>query len=239
MLETIIGIAALEALLPAMAATVIATALTRAVVGGGPIYGQRAFVLQSAADLVWFGALGLAGRAAACFQGASVAIRTGSSSSSASAAGASSAGRRARARSRSGSLEVAGNGYEPLNALLNQQLAVGVLIVVIIAKVIATSASVASGVPGGIFTAVLLVGGALGTLWAHALIWFGFSTAANTGSYALVGMAATTAASMRTRHSRQRYPASSSQVDYPIVLPLLIATVVSTSASRALVPVGV
>lgn len=129
--------------------------------------------------------------------------------------------------------EVAGNGYEPLNALLNQQLAIGVLIVLIIAKVIATSASVASGVPGGIFTAGLLVGGALGTLWAHALVWFGLSTAANTGSYALVGMAATTAASIHAPLTAAVLVFELSG-DYPIVLPLLIATVVSTSVSRGL-----
>lgn len=133
---------------------------------------------------------------------------------------------------------MAGNGYEPLNALLNQQLAVGVLIVLIIAKVIATSASVASGVPGGIFTAVLLVGGALGTLWAHALVWFGLSTAANTGSYALVGMAATTAASIHAPRTAAVLVFELSG-DYPIVLPLLIATVVSTSISRGLGPESV
>ena len=104
-----------------------------------------------------------------------------------------------------------------MNALLNQQLAVGVLIVLIIAKVIATSASVASGVPGGIFTAVLLVGGALGTLWAHAL----------------VGMAATTAASIHAPLTAAVLVFELSG-DYPIVLPLLIATVVSTSVSRGL-----
>jgi CIC family chloride channel protein len=37
-LETIVGIVAMEALLPTMVATLIATALTRAIVGGGPIY---------------------------------------------------------------------------------------------------------------------------------------------------------------------------------------------------------
>ena len=46
-LETIVGIVALEALLPAMAATVVATTLTRLVVGGGPIYGARAFEVAS------------------------------------------------------------------------------------------------------------------------------------------------------------------------------------------------
>ncbi|HVQ15027.1 MAG TPA: chloride channel protein [Vicinamibacterales bacterium] len=233
-LETIIGIAALEALLPAMAATVIATALTRAVVGGGPIYGQRAFVLQSAADLVWFGALGLAAAvAAACFKGLlsqfeQALLRHPLPQPWRAALGGVLVGAIAIWIP-----EVAGNGYEPLNALLNQQLAVGVLIVLIIAKVIATSASVASGVPGGIFTAVLLVGGALGTLWAHALVWFGLATAADTGSYALVGMAATTAASIHAPLTAAVLVFELSG-DYPIVLPLLIATVVSTSVSRAL-----
>ncbi len=80
---------------------------------------------------------------------------------------------------------------------------------------------------------MLLVGGALGTLWAHALVWFGFSTAANTGSYALVGMAATTAASIHAPLTAA-VPVFELSGDYPIVLPLLIATVVSTSVSRAL-----
>jgi len=233
-LETIIGIAALDALLPAMAATVIATALTRAVVGGGPIYGQRAFVLQSAADLVWFGALGLAAAfAAACFKGLLAQFERALHRHPLPQPGRAALGGVLVGAIAIWIPEVAGNGYEPLNALLNQQLAVGVIIVLIIAKVIATSASVASGVPGGIFTAVLLVGGALGTLWAHALVWVGLSTAANTGSYALVGMAATTAASIHAPLTAAVLVFELSG-DYPIVLPLLIATVVSTSVSRAL-----
>ena len=233
-LETIIGIAALDALLPAMAATVIATALTRAVVGGGPIYGQRAFVLQSAADLVWFGTCGLAAAfAAACFKGLLSQFEQTLERHPVPQPWRAALGGVAVGAIAIWIPEVAGNGYEPLNALLNQQLAVGVLIVLIIAKVIATSASVASGVPGGIFTAVLLLGGALGTLWAHALVWFGLSTAANTGSYALVGMAATTAASIHAPLTAAVLVFELSG-DYPIVLPLLIATVVSTSVSRGL-----
>jgi len=57
--ETIVGIAAPEALLPTVAATVIATTLTRAVVGAGPIYGQRSFGPESTAAMLSFGALGV------------------------------------------------------------------------------------------------------------------------------------------------------------------------------------
>lgn len=64
-LETIVGIAAPELLLPAMGATIIATAMTRVLVGVGPIYGQRAFGLQSYVELLSFAALGVAAAVAA------------------------------------------------------------------------------------------------------------------------------------------------------------------------------
>lgn len=58
--ETIVGVAAPAAMLPAIASTVFATSLTRAIVGAGPIYGQRAFAVESYRDVVAFGLLGSA-----------------------------------------------------------------------------------------------------------------------------------------------------------------------------------
>ena len=58
-LEIVTGIVALDAILPTVAATALATAITRAVVGGGPIYGQRAFVSSSQPALLAHAALGL------------------------------------------------------------------------------------------------------------------------------------------------------------------------------------
>ena len=60
-LEVVVGVAALDTIVPALIATVVASALTRAVVGEGPIYGQRAFHLSSPLELVAFGGLGLFG----------------------------------------------------------------------------------------------------------------------------------------------------------------------------------
>ena len=103
----------------------------------------------------------------------------------------------------------------------------------LVAKIVATSVSVASGVPGGIFTPVLLVGGATGMLWAHAVNSFVGGTPMNPGGCALIGMAATTAANIHA-------PLTSAVLvfelsgDYPIVVPLLLATVVSTALSRGL-----
>ena len=52
--ETILGIAALDAILPTIGATVIATTLTRLAAGEGPIYGQRSFVMATYAELAAF-----------------------------------------------------------------------------------------------------------------------------------------------------------------------------------------
>jgi CIC family chloride channel protein len=62
---------------------------------------------------------------------------------------------------------VVGNGYEPLNRILDNEMAVSAMAVLLVAKLITTSGSVASGVPGGIFTPMLLMGAALGSGWSH------------------------------------------------------------------------
>jgi chloride channel protein, CIC family len=64
-LETIAGVAAPELLLPVMAGTVAATLITRTTLGPGPIYGQRAFALESGVDLFSAAALGVLGAIAA------------------------------------------------------------------------------------------------------------------------------------------------------------------------------
>jgi CIC family chloride channel protein len=129
--------------------------------------------------------------------------------------------------------DVAGNGYEPLNLILDQRLVLSAAIVLAVTKVLATSGSVASGVPGGIFTPVLLVGGVTGLVWAQVAPLLGLSPVTNAGSYALVGMAATTAASIHAPLTAAVLVFELSG-DYPIVLPLLLATVVATSISRSL-----
>jgi CIC family chloride channel protein len=72
---------------------------------------------------------------------------------------------------------------------------------------------------------MLLVGAALGTSWSHLI-----GSPASAGSYALVGMAATTAASIHAPLTAAVMIFELSG-DYLIVLPLLLATVVSTSVS--------
>jgi CIC family chloride channel protein len=231
--ETIVGIAAPLVLLPAMAAAFIATALTRAVVGAGPIYGQRAFGLGSYIELLAFAALGIAAAlAAAAFKQILALFERAFESQliqqpfRAILGGAIVGGTAAWIPA------VAGNGYEPLNAMLDTPMTVRAVTLLVVGKVVATSASVASGVPGGVFTPMLLVGAGVGTVWAH-VIGLAASTQVNIGSYALVGMAAVTAGSIHAPLTATIMVFELSG-DYLIVLPLILATVISTYISKAI-----
>lgn len=128
---------------------------------------------------------------------------------------------------------VAGNGYEALNLILDGRIGIATVAVLLVAKIVATSGSVASGVPGGIFTPVLLIGGALGTLTAQCVAAFGGPFEAAGGSYALVGMAATTAATIHAPLTAAVMIFELSS-DYPIGLPLLLSTLIATTVSRRL-----
>jgi CIC family chloride channel protein len=230
-LETIVGVAAPSALLPAIASTVVATLLTRAIVGPGPIYGQRAFVLSSGFDLPMMALLAVA--AAAVTSGFKWVL--GAMEGWVEAHPISQPVRAALGGALVGSVavglpEVAGNGYEPLNAMLDGRTVVWIVGALLVAKIFATSVSVASGVPGGLFTPMLLVGAALGMLWAHALTLVA-GVPANPGSYALVGMAAATAASIHAPLTAAVMVFELSG-DYPIAVPLLLATVLAMAASR-------
>jgi CIC family chloride channel protein len=232
-LETMAGVAALEVVLPVMGATALATVLTRALVGGGPIYGQREFTFGQPIELLTYGALGLIAAAAAIgFKGVLTAgerlfERSAIPQPARSAIGGLIVGALAVWVP-----AVAGNGYEPLNGVLNQPLPVVFIATLVLVKVIGTSASVGSGIPGGIFTPMLLVGGATGTLWAHAIAAIGGPPIANEGSYALVGMAATAAASTYAPLTAAVMIFEVSG-DYPIVIPLILATSLAVATSRA------
>jgi CIC family chloride channel protein len=232
-LEVVTGMVVLDAILPALVATVIAAALTRSVVGEGPIYGQRAFHLHSMLELLAFAGLGIVTALGA--QGFMRLLSFGEQAFRQPwlglpwrpALGGALAGAIAAALP-----EVAGNGYEPLDALLDGQLAVGFVAWLLIGKCFATTASVSSGSPGGVFTPTLLLGGAIGMLYACALGRAGVLLGPP-GGYALVGMAAATAA---TTHAPLMAAVMVFELsgDYAVALPLVLATAIATLVSRAL-----
>lgn len=231
-LEVVIGVVALDVIVPCLAATAIATALTRALVGPGPVYGQREFSWIATSELVAFAGLGLL--TALVARSFMLVLRAGESGFRRLALTPPLRGALGGLGAGVGVLlvpEVAGNGYEPLNALLDGTPALAFVGVLIIVKALATTSSVASGSPGGVFTPTMLIGGAAGFLF-HALLQRTTPLVLGPpGGFALVGMAAATAA---TTHAPLMAAVMAFELsgDYAVVLPLMVATAIATAVSR-------
>lgn len=235
--EVVMGVVVIEALWPVVIATVLATGVTRFAVGPGPLYGTHTFAMNSPWELLAFAALGVV-----VALGAQGFMRVLSLAEHhfrqptgrplplpwRPALGGLLAGLAIAAAP-----EIAGNGYEPLQDLIGGGYTWSFVLFLLVGKVFATSASVSSGSPGGVFTPTLLVGGALGFLFATALATLFGVDVITAGSYAIVGMAAATAA---TTHAPLMAAVMVFELtsDYAIVLPLLIATAVATAVSRAM-----
>lgn len=231
-LEIVIGVFVIDAVVPIALATVIATVITRATGGAGPLYGQRAFGLASPVELLAFVGVGVAAALAgmafvAAFHATARALARIPQPWRAALGGA------AVGAILIGVPAVAGNGFEPLADVLDERLAVGTIAVLMIAKLAATTASVGSGSPGGVFTPILLLGGGAGALVAAGLDQLGAGPLAPAGGYALVGMAAATAA---TTHAPLMAAVLAFELsgDYAIALPLLVATATATALARAI-----
>jgi len=232
--EVVTGAVALDLVLPVIIAVPIATALTRLAIGGGPIYGQLSFSMDSNAELALYAGLGLlAGVTGPLFMillkgGETFFVKLTSQRPARAALGGALVGLIATVLP-----QVTGNGYEAINLILSQRLELSVLIVLLFAKAIATTASVSSGSPGGVFTPSLLLGAALGAIVGHLVSRFGPPSATGAvAAYALVGMAAVIAA---TTHAPLMATVLVFELsgDYAIVLPLLTACAIATVLSRS------
>lgn len=229
-LEVVAGVIVVDTVVPTLVATVIATTLTRAAVGPGPIYGTRTFVAHSG-ELVAFA--GVAVCAALVAIGFTHLVAAGERVFHRLQA----PWRQALGGLGAGAIivfvpAVAGNGYEPLGTLLDGAPAIGAVAVLLIAKAFATTASVGSGSPGGVFTPTLLLGGCTGYACGLGLAAAGLDVGPP-GGYALVGMAAATAAST---HAPLMAAVLAFELsgDYAVVLPLVLATAIATAFSRIL-----
>jgi CIC family chloride channel protein len=85
---------------------------------------------------------------------------------------------------------VFGSGYGTINAALQGQLAIGVLALLLVAKMAATSITLGSGGTGGVFAPALFLGAVAGGAFGGALHVLSPATTASSGAYALVGMGA-------------------------------------------------
>jgi CIC family chloride channel protein len=128
---------------------------------------------------------------------------------------------------------VFGVGYGSIGDTLFGRLGLEVVLGLFIFKMLATVLTLGAGGSGGIFAPSLFMGSMMGTIFGQIVHHLFPSVTAPAGAYAMVGMAAFFSGAAHA-------PVTAILIlfemtgDYRIILPLMLATVISTLVSRAL-----
>jgi CIC family chloride channel protein len=124
-----------------------------------------------------------------------------------------------------------GVGYDQISAVLANRVAIGTLAVLALAKLVAWWIALGSGTSGGTLAPILLISGSFGALLSHAVQYIpGVHVSA--GAFALVAMAATFGAATRATLASIVFVFELTR-DYNAILPLMLATVVATLVTAA------
>lgn len=225
--EIILGSLAMEIFGPLVFSSVVSTLTVRSILGGKPLFAIPQFQLSSGWEMIPCMVLGLFGGLLAPWF---LALLRWSEQSF----------MRMRApgfvRMGIGGLivgalavnypEVCGNGYSTVNAILHGGWVWQGLLVVLVLKMVATSATFGSGAVGGVFTPTLFVGACLGYLSGTMLAWLPGCHGISPIAFALVGMGSFLAG---TTHApiMAILMLFEMTLDYQIILPLMLACVVA------------
>ncbi len=235
-LEEVVGDINAPVLGSTILATVTAVVVRRALLGSQPLFQVPAYQLVSIHELITCAVLGIAGgllsagfsRSVTTLRGQLGRIKRGRIIDLVTVGGGVAAGLIGLIAP--GTLSV---GYRSVNAALNGQLALKVLILLLVFKVIGTGIVFATGNSGGMFAPVLFMGAMLGgTAGAIVQRFFG-GDAASVGTYALVGMGVTFAGIIRAPMTSVFMIFELTQ-DYQIMLPVMIANIISYSVANKL-----
>jgi CIC family chloride channel protein len=230
--EVLLGTLALPFVLPALATSVIATAVGWIVLSNAPVY-RVPIHRVSGSEILWAAIAGpLAGFAAAIWVRLVRVVHDRRP-----VAGPGRLIAPVVVFAALGALaipypQLLGNGKDTVELAVTAQLGVGLLAALTVLKPLATAGCLGSGAPGGLFTPTLtygvLFGGLLGYGWNQ--IWPGSSD----GAYALIGGAALLAASMQGPLSAVVLTLELAHFTDTLIVPMLIAVTGATVVSRRL-----
>jgi len=133
---------------------------------------------------------------------------------------------------------VMGVGYEYVDQALNGSLVLPVMLAFCVLKILATTVSYASGNAGGIFAPSLYIGAMLGGSIGVAVNTYAPFPTATSGAYALVGMGTLFAGIIRAPLTSVFMIFEITQ-DYQILVPLMVANLLSYLISRRFQPIPV
>jgi CIC family chloride channel protein len=128
-----------------------------------------------------------------------------------------------------------GSGFPFIEAAIQGNASLWILIILIFLKPLATSFTLGSGNSGGVFAPSLFTGAMLGGAMGHLFSYWFPSIGNNTGAFALVGMAALFSATARAPLTAMLIVFEMSN-DYFMILPLMVAGVTASYFSQWLHP---
>lgn len=131
--------------------------------------------------------------------------------------------------------EVFSDGYHVVSSVLHGHGVVWLLIVLVFAKMIATTLTLGSGNSGGTFAPTLFMGTTLGGAYGHLANTLFPTVTGTPGAYAAVGMGAFVAAAAHAPMTAMMLIFEMTR-DYEIVLPLMIACVLATMIAMRMAP---
>ncbi len=130
-------------------------------------------------------------------------------------------------------MEILGVGYGAITRTITGDFELHVLVFLFGAKLLATSVTLGSGGSGGIFAPSLFLGSILGAAFGSVVHSLFPSITAQPGAYALVGMGAMVAGTTHATFTSMLILFELTD-DYKIILPLMLATTISTLVARKL-----
>jgi chloride channel protein, CIC family len=185
----------IAAFTPVILASVAATIMSRAVFGSGSVFYVPQLNLASMWDLLYILLMGICLGALSAYFVATIRYFARLSARIPSAVAIISSGVFVGVVSIEVP-EVMGLGYDTVNAAILGDIAFKSVVLILVAKLIVSSACIAAGIPGGLIGPTIVIGAMVGALFAHGVEYIPGLSSAH-GLFVMLGMGAMMSAALQ------------------------------------------